>query len=407
VALRGLRTLNLKIWFVPFWLLGCLVTILQIEALPESSMGEGFENLAVARSLVAGQGFANPYRTLRTGVTAHVAPFYPAIVAGVTRLFGNENAATLPLACLHVLLHGLQLALLLPLALLLFGDIRVGLAAYALLAFLPIFPLTLQHESIFLAVTLMFALLMPVRRWSALPSALLCAFALHVSPSSVFVLAAWLWWKCPSPIWLAVWLLTLVAAMTPWTVRNYQALGKLLFIRDNLPLELYVSNNDMAQTSMRDNGGAAMSAFHPNLNIGEAKLVRAIGETTYMQDRGRIAWEWIRSHPARFATLTFSRTWRYWFPAITKRPWQGWLICLVTLLSLPALLRLWSHPIFFSATLLTPLLYYIIQVDPRYRLPFLWVTLLAAGWTIISFADQWQARRRQPPTPTTEPMTLS
>jgi hypothetical protein len=290
-------------------------------------------------------------------------------------------------------MHGLLFALLPVLAVQLLADARAGLAACALLAGLPIYPLTLQNETVFQTVLLLLAILVPVKRGSAILSALLCALGLHVNPSIAAVLAGWLWWKQPSPRWLAVWLVTLAAAMTPWAVRNYEVLGRVLFVRDNLPLELYVSNNGRAEAGMRES--TAMATLHPNSSVPEAEAVRSMGESAYMRDRGRIALEWIASHPARFAALTISRVWRYWFPAIATRPWQGWLLCLVTALSIPGVVRYWRHPVFLSAWLITPLIYYAVQVDPRYRLPYLWSTLLAAGWTIVWLADRALAARQR------------
>ncbi len=392
MSFSSIRDISFRRWFFPLWLCGCVVSFFQVALISDTSMGEGFEPLAVARSLVAGEGFANPYWPLATGPTAHVAPVYPAIVAGAIHLFGSQAAATMPLFLLHLLMHGLQFALLPWLAVQLLGDVRPGVAAYLLLAFLPMYTLALQTEVIFQTVILMLAILVPVRRWNAVPSGLLCGLALHISPSIVFVLAGWLWWRRPSGRWMAVWLITLAAALAPWAARNYAALGQVVLVRDNFPLELYVSNNHLASVSMKES--RAMRTFHPNMSRTEADAVLRMGEGVYMKDRGRTALRWIISHPKEFASLTLGRVWRYWFPVVPSVRWQGWLVCLVTVLSLPGLFRLRRHRLFLVVMLIAPLLYYVVQADLRYRLPYLWATLLAAGVTIVRVLDHRPAGRQ-------------
>lgn len=386
MSAHALKDLRFSRWFFPLWLCGSIISFFQVALISDTSMGEGFEPLAVARSLVAGEGFANPYWPLRTGPTAHVAPVYPAIVAGAIYLFGSQAAATMPLFLLHLLMHGLQFALLPWLAARLLGDVRPGIAAYLLLAFLPMYTLALQTEVIFQTVILMLAILVPLRRWNAVPSGLLCGLALHVSPSIVFVLAGWLWWLRPKPRWMALWLITLAAVLAPWAARNYAVLGQFVLVRDNFPLELYVSNNELAAVNMKES--RAMQTFHPNMSRSEAEAVLRMGEGAYMRDRGGRALHWIISHPARFARLTLGRIWRYWFPLVPSVPWQGWLVCLVTVLSIPGMFRLRRHRLFLAVMLIAPLIYYVVQADLRYRLPYLWATLLAAGCTMVGLMDR-------------------
>lgn len=365
------------------------MTVLQIEAMPDTSMGEGFEPLAVARSLATGRGFGNPYQTLPTGPTAHCAPVYPWLVATGIRLFG-EDGVTVPLTLFHVLLHGLQFALLPIVAARLFGDRKPGYVAAGLLA-LPLFPLTVQIESIAQAVSMLACVVLPVAAWSAAPAALMGAVSLQINPSGLVLLAGWLWWKRPPLRWLVIYAATLVAACVPWTVRNYLTFGRLFFLRDNLPLELYVSNSDYSQPYMNDNPG--LVRFHPNFSLFEATEVKRMGEAEYMADRGRRSRAWIVSHWPRFLRLSAVRAWLYWFPRIDKRAWQAWLLSLITLVSLPGMYLLRRHPLFLAVFLLGPPVYYVVQADIRYRLPFLWATLLAAGLALCVFSG-WLRRRR-------------
>jgi len=71
----------------------------------------------------------------------------------------------------------------------------------------------------------------------------------------------------------------------------------------------------------------------------------------------------------------------------------------MTLLSIPGIWLMWKkNPsaagILALWLLFFPLIYYIIQFDPRYRFPILWVTLLLAAFLIAELAKGvWHAFR--------------
>ncbi len=43
---------------------------------------------------------------------------------------------------------------------------------------------------------------------------------------------------------LVLCLAMMIVVVSPWLIRNHQAFGKFIFIRDNLPLEMHIANND-------------------------------------------------------------------------------------------------------------------------------------------------------------------
>jgi hypothetical protein len=221
---------------------------------------------------------------------------------------------------------------------------------------------------------------------------LLGALALHLNPSSVFILIGWVLWSKPGRRWLGVAAGALMLASLPWAIRNYSVFGQPIFIRNNLGLELRVSNNDVARARFHQNAPSFL-LYHPNDSAAVAAMVAAQGEGAFMRRQAALALDWIRAHPGRFTGLTLQRFRYYWFPAMDSRPWQGWLISLLTLLSLPAALRLRRHPMFAVPFLLAPVLYYFVQADPRYRYPYLWLTLLAAGVTMNGIMERWKQSR--------------
>ncbi len=91
----------------------------------------------------------------------------------------------------------------------------------------------------------------------------------------------------------------------PWMLRNQVELGSPYFIRDNLGLELWLSNSGRSSPETVTNW--PLWNLHPNQNPEEAKVVAAMGEGRYNQMRMREARQWIGSHPKDFLRLTAGR----------------------------------------------------------------------------------------------------
>jgi len=97
-----------------------------------------------------------------------------------------------------------------------------------------------------------------------------------------------------------------ILVVSPWTVRNYIQLHQFVPIRDNLGVELYIANNDMARPSFFENMPSFLQR-HPAASVEEARVARAMGEAAYSESRRAIAESWIRTHPARFFELARPR----------------------------------------------------------------------------------------------------
>src|SRR5262249_30178179 len=92
---------------------------------------------------------------------------------------------------------------------------------------------------------------------------------------------------------LAAYVLGLsIAICSPWIVRNWTMLGAPYFVRDNLGLELFISNNDDAQPELVKN--PRLRFLHPMANKTEADLVVQLGEGPYNRRRLGDALLWIR-----------------------------------------------------------------------------------------------------------------
>jgi len=367
----------------------------------------GFETFALARSLAEHRGFSDPFQAASTGPSAHIGPLYPAYVALIMRLFGTGALGARVLAWLTLLILILQLMLLPVLAQQLGLGFWSGLLAASgwLAAGIP--PI-LTSESGMAALLAVCATFLMYRALSRKPSrseiilsGLLWGLLLLLQPVVLAVLPCWVLllhfrsqdsWRQK----IALLLLPLVV-VTPWIVRNWLVFHQPVFIRDNLGLELSVSNNPCATPLFEANdANGCFGLTHPNLNYDEAMKMQQLGEVQYNRVRMREALAWIAGNPSAFATLSAERFVDFWVPPPGRNKgngivWRPWVLDLVTLLSIPGLIFMWKNArraayviglwlVFF------PPIYYIIQFMDRYRYPIFWATFLAAGYFVTEVA---------------------
>ena len=177
----------------------------------------------------------------------------------------------------------------------------------------------------------------------------------------------------------------LLIVVAPYTIRNRLVMGSTFFIRDNLGLELAVSNADDAQTLAEANfiPGAAMDR-HPFRSAEEDARLRAMGEVAYNKSRQREALAWIGSHPTEFMRLTAQRAGYLLFP-YSRRPYQRMIAAVLTFGALVGLVLLWRSgqrvtvAIVAGAIAGYEVIYLFVQHDVRYVYPMLWVQSLVAA----------------------------
>lgn len=277
----------------------------------------GYELGAVARSIAAGEGFSSPLRWFKTGPTAWFGPIYPYLAAGVFKLFGiyslssllvlqTLNCAFSALTCIPIYLIGKRS----------FGN-GVGSCAAWLWVILPsavLFPILWIWDTSLSALWMALILYATLRLsdsartvdWMGYGA--LCAVGALINPSLVAVLPA-------LGIWLALqlrkralpWLrvcavagFVFVAGISPWTIRNYVVFHKLIPLRSNFGLELWLGNNP--GTVDNDSWDE-----HPNDDLKEGLKYKQLGETTYMDQKLHEATAYMRAQPAHDAVLIYHR----------------------------------------------------------------------------------------------------
>jgi hypothetical protein len=421
----------------------------------------GLEAQAVADSLASTGAFSNPFR-YETGPTAHLAPVYPLFLGGLERLFPDEEnyeAAKQVLSALAASLHYALLPLLavaagLPRRVGVLGAL-VGIVMFLLLpanvrpletqgswentwAALGIVALSILAAStfrqarfttgravawgvawgVYLLLIPTMALVFPVwliqlrisdcglrisRDGVRSPQSAIDnpqsrgltgpnrASETHGKPGPAPAARRWLRFAGLSTACLLV-------TLAPWTIRNWFVLGSPVWGRDNLGLELHVSNNDCAAATFAEMQRSGCHAkTHPNANPQEAAKIREVGEIRYNQQRLRDALAWVRSHPARFTGLTLERFALFWFPEV-GRGVASYPLWGVTLAGFAGLILCYKENrltalLFGSLLLVYPLIYCFVQHFLRYRYPILWVSSLMTAYALTVAWQRFKAGR--------------
>jgi hypothetical protein len=370
----------------------------------------GYESLAIADSIAHGHGFANPFREIVTGPSAHVAPLFPAFLALLIKYSASDAAAAILMTWSATLVVVLQICLLPFLARFLGLGFYTGVAASVawLVAGLPREVFWEQNYSgVFITLTV-FLMVMALRGPLKMQWLILCAVLwgvlLLLCPVALLALAAWFgvvyFRRVQQAKSLVILALIPVLMIAPWMLRNYSVFHRVVFVRDNLGIEMDVSNNSCASFSFVVNELTRCYAYHhPNENLDEIRHVGEVGEVAYNQERMQLAKAWINENPGAFATLTLKRFTAFWVPMflsselnVTKNPefyspLRDDVISMASLLGIVGAVLMWrkNRDAFLVVMIwLTtfPVIYYFTQYNERARIPVDWAILLLACYAI-------------------------
>jgi hypothetical protein len=198
--------------------------------------------------------------------------------------------------------------------------------------------------------------------------------------------------------------LTFLVCIFPWGIRNYRVMGGFVLFRSNFGLEMAIGNNAYANGKTFDTAWDdpfnLLAQMHPFSNRTERSRLLEIGELAYMGEKWQAARQWIVDHPGEFASLTCRRFALFWFPpenmwspSVSSRWVRSLGFCLVGAgawlgLSLLGWLR---HPyagLWLALMFGASFVYLISHVDPRYRYPLFGFSVLLsceAVYQIVGF----------------------
>ncbi len=274
----------------------------------------------IARSIASGHGFGSPFA--ETGSSALLPPVYSYLLAGIFKVFGIETkASVLAALSLNSLFSALTCIPVYLLASRAFGE-RVAKWAGWGWVFSPYgiyygadWAWSTCLVTLELACLVLFAWRLENssrgRDWIFF--GLLGGFAALTEPVTLAVVPLLgLWTLYHRYRFSLPWKLPLIAAavgslaiMSPWLIRNYELFHRFIPVRSGFGLELYIGNNGYSERWVN-------SSLHPNHNDAELSEYERVGEIAYMDHKLRQAKDYIRSHPAWFAWMTFRRMVYMW-----------------------------------------------------------------------------------------------
>jgi hypothetical protein len=252
------------------------------------------EEKVIAEHLARGEGFRSPFDTTALApLTSWSPPVYPFVISLAYRIFGFDSpGAPLALCLFNTLCFALAAA-----ALLLLARVYLPVAGGAIAA-----ALFCLHPSLTKFVTdswdgllslalflLAAALVASLRERPESPRGAVTLGALlgllSLTNAAYLLTYPVLVWSAFQPATLArklrlgaISLLSFALVLTPWTVRNWEAFGRVFYIRAGAQLELWNGNRPGTSGWLSD---AALG--HPFWNTTEKALVLKLGEISYFQ----------------------------------------------------------------------------------------------------------------------------
>jgi len=346
----------------------------------------GWEMGRIARSIASGQGFSSP-TDLPTGPSAWAPPVYPYILAGVFKLFGIYTAASAwVILAFNSIFAALTCLTLYYIAEKIYG---IGVAratawAWAVFPYFLYWPTRVVWETSFTTFLLSLALLLtlrmteqaPLRSWLIFGALWGLIILTNTAVVSLMLCCLiWLWFRAPRTPWqgLLLCVLTTTLVVTPWLVRNYNEFGRFLFVRDNLPLEMYEANNAESE-------GLWTRAEHPGNDPEAMRRFQELGEIRFMDEKKAEVQQFIREHPGRFLWFTVKRAMYFWIAPPQATIVNGYDLMIsrhvnFLLGALFAFAGLWltlhNHVrgglLLACFLLIYPLPYYLVNPFPRYK----------------------------------------
>jgi 4-amino-4-deoxy-L-arabinose transferase-like glycosyltransferase len=355
----------------------------------DDHFGFGWEMGRVARSIAQGRGFGSPYEG-STGPSAWEPPLYPYLMAGVFKIFGIYSYAS---AWILLSINSLFAALTtIPVYLIAYRSFgaRVALWSARAWAFNPYVWYWSIHwiwDTTFtpLILAVIFLVALEMEEWPGYRGWILFGILWGVgalaNPSMLSFLpfcGLWIWWRryrrgLPSAVGVLLSSFVFFLILAPWLVRNYEVFGRFVFIRDDFGLQFRLGNNKMSD-------GMLFATLQPNLNKLELEKFQRMGELAYEADCRRLAFDWIREHPGRFAIISMKRFFYYWNgvprPTDSQSPWdfRSSLFLASSVLAIWGLGRALRQKrpgawLFAGLVATYPTVYYFVFPHARYRHP--------------------------------------
>lgn len=375
----------------------------------------GWEMGRLARSIATGHGFSSP-TDLPTGPSAWAPPVYPYILAAVFKLFGIYSAASaFVILTFNSVFAALTCVTIYGIASRMYG-IGVARAAawtWAIFPYLIYWPVRVVWETSFTTFLLSLALLLTLRLREDPPGrrawiifGALWGLIMLTNTAVISMMPFCLLWityrrdrdrrRSRDLAGIALCVVVACVVVSPWIIRNYAAFDKFIFVRDNLPLELHMANND-------ESSGLWTRNEHPANDADAMHEFQKLGEIRFMDEKRQEFQHFLRQHAGRFVWFTVRRSFYFWAAppqlAVTPNGYDlgiarhtGFLLgAVLSFAGLWLMVRKRIPGAFLLACflLIYPLPYYLVNPFPRYKAPIEPEMILLIVYLF------WEARRVQ------------
>lgn len=347
------------------------------------------ESANIAASLAAGHGFANPFGGI-TGPTAWLGPIYPFLLSLVFRVFGTfTRQSVLAALTINSLISALTAVPVFVIALKTFNlkVARWSAWMWALFPYTAYWGIRWVWDTSLSALlfTLLFMMTLLLAESGALSKwllygALWAVAGLTNTAELAFLpfAALWLLYQQPSRdkiFWrnAILSIAVFIAALVPWTVRNYEVFHKFMPVRGNFGVEFHLGNTSDAE-------GLWQFWLHPSQDPNQFRLYKEMGEVYYAKYKLKEALRFVHQQPKHFAYLTTAHFVYYWAGVPHAEKYRGIyelkssMFLATTLLAIfgvaQALRKHRRGAVLYLLLLLSyPDIYYITFAHPRYRHP--------------------------------------
>lgn len=348
----------------------------------------------IAWALVSGLGYSSPWPNTPLAPTAQQSPLYPLLLAGIFRVFGPYTARSAWVAMsINALACSLTAVLIYKLGERYFGRMAAGIAALVWSLWIVEIAACLQlwHQALAALAVAAFLQMSPALgeserylHWVFAGAAIALAALLNPALLAIFI---------PGILWVLSWrplssrrlrcflggALAFLILLVPWTARNYRAFGRLIPLRDNFGMELWIGNRP---------GMTGTADFSGDFPLRNPEEYSRLGEIAFMAEKQSAAIGFIRQHPGQFAIRCLYRALAFWtLPSgslwflVSPLAWIGAIFCFLQ--NGRRFGALFAIPLLFF-----PLSYYLTHIWPTYRTPIEPVLLLLAGNAVCASGAQ-------------------
>ena len=419
---------NFRAPWIIFWT-GFIVRVLYITLahtyrirLFQDHFQFGWEMGRIARALVTGYGYADPF-VGHTGPTAWVPPLYPLLLAAVFKLFGVYSALSAWVVLTINSIFSAAIALFVYEISARCYNRRVAVWSGWLWA---LYPAALQYavhwvwEMSLTAMLFSWILVLALRmrsigetsqdanaqttvRW-LLFGALWGLIALSNATLLLFLPVCGIWILLssrsfvPTVAHITVASVVFLALLTPWVWRNWNAFHVFIPIRGNLGAEMY------AGSGSGSNGFAFIATLPLVERDPETMRYRALGEVEYVKEQGQKAKAYLATHREHYLRISLKRFYFFWVsvPHPVERSallelGREFSYCVLSVTGVLGLLlslknRTPASGLFAWAFLLLPATYYFVTVSARFRHPLEPLIAIFSVYLFQSAETSWNIR---------------